>query len=208
LRPAGVAALIGLLAWLSAASSLLAHEMTVRGTVAAIEPDRIQIKTGQEKVGEQPAWFPIDRSTTIRGTANPVPATREGLAAALEHFADHCAICHDNNGSGDTEIGRSVFPPAPDLRAAPTQKLTDGELFYAIEQGIPWTAMPAWSNGTPEGERQSWELVRFIRHLPSLTEDEISRMEQFNPRSEIAKSRNSFGVEARPRKAGNRLSGR
>ena len=45
---------------------LLAHEMIVRGTVAAIEPARIQIKTGQEKAGQQPEWFPIDRDTTIR----------------------------------------------------------------------------------------------------------------------------------------------
>jgi hypothetical protein len=40
-------------------------------------------------------------------------------------------------------IGRRVYPPVPDMREAPTQGLTDGELFYAIEQGIPWTAMPA-----------------------------------------------------------------
>jgi mono/diheme cytochrome c family protein len=127
--------------------------------------------------------------TDIRDTANPVPATPEVLNAALEHFADHCATCHGNDGSGDTSIGRSVFPPAPDMRAGLTQQLTDGELFYAIEQGIPWTAMPAWGNGTPEGQRQTWELVRFIRHLPALTEDELSRMEQFNPRSAAAQAR-------------------
>lgn len=55
------------------------------------------------------------------------------------------------------------------MRAARSQQLTDGELFYAIEQGIPFTAMPAWTIASAEGERQSWELVRFIRHLPTLT---------------------------------------
>ena len=69
------------------------------------------------------------------------------------------------------------------MRAARTQRLTDGELFYAIEQGIPWTAMPGWSNGTREGEQDSWKLVRFIRHLPSLTPAELTGMEKFNPRS-------------------------
>jgi hypothetical protein len=49
--------------------------------------------------------------------------------------------------------------------------------------------MPAWGNGTPEGQRQTWELVHFIRHLPALTEDELSRMEQFNPRSAAAQAR-------------------
>jgi mono/diheme cytochrome c family protein len=107
----------------------------------------------------------------------------------MAHFADHCATCHANDGSGDTTLGRNMYPPAPDLRAAGTQRLTDGELFYAIESGIPWTGMPAWGNGTDEGRHESWKLVRFIRHLPRLTADEIRRMEQLNPRSPSSDTR-------------------
>lgn len=119
----------------------------------------------------------------IRAAVNPIPATPEQLKAAREHWADHCAICHANNGSGETTIGRAMYPSAPDMRSDDTQSLTDGELFYAIEEGIPWTGMPAWGNGTPQGERGSWQLVRFIRHLPGITGDELREMEQFNPRS-------------------------
>lgn len=127
--------------------------------------------------------FLVPRQT--RDAANPVLATPSVLKEAREHWADHCAVCHDNNGSGDTTIGRRVYPRAPDLRAARTQQLTDGELFYAIEQGIPWTAMPGWTNGTAEGERASWALVRFIRHLPALTADELNEMERLNPRPPV-----------------------
>jgi len=119
----------------------------------------------------------------IRTATNPVADTAEVLKDGLEHFADHCAVCHANNGSGDTMIGRRIYPPSPDLRGPRTQGLTDGELFYAIENGIPWTAMPAWRTGTPEGAKSSWELVRFIRHLPALTAEELSQMETFNPKS-------------------------
>ena len=38
-----------------------------------------------------------------------------------------------------------------------------------IERGVPLTGMPAWSTGTADGARSSWELVAFIRHLPKLT---------------------------------------
>ncbi len=127
--------------------------------------------------------------SAVRRAVNLSPDTREVLDSALEHYADHCAVCHANDGSGDVPIGRNVFPPAPDLRVDRTQRLTDGELYYAIEQGIPWTAMPAWGNGTPEGQRQSWELVRFIRHLPRLTDEEEERMEHFNPRSPASEAR-------------------
>ena len=94
--------------------------------------------------------------SAVRDVANPVPATPEALVEALAHFADHCATCNANDGSGNTERGRSFCPPAPDTRAARTQQLSDGELFSIIEHGIRLTGMPAWGTGTPEGERGSW----------------------------------------------------
>lgn len=118
-----------------------------------------------------------------RSAVNPAPSDADTLTAAGNHWADHCATCHGNNGDGDMAIGRNVFPPAPDMREQRTQGLTDGELFYAIEHGIPFTAMPAWGTDTPESELQSWALVRFIRHLPTLTPEELREMERFNPKS-------------------------
>ena len=115
--------------------------------------------------------------------ANPVPLTPDGLTDGLAHYADHCASCHGNDGSGDTELGRGLFPKAPDMRLAATQNLTDGELFFIIEHGIRFTGMPAWSTGTAAGETATWQLVYAIRHLPRLTAAEMSRMKELTPRS-------------------------
>jgi hypothetical protein len=74
-----------------------------------------------------------------------------------------------------------MYPRAPDMRGEATQGLTDGELFYIIENGIRLTGMPAWGGaGKPE---ESWKLVLFIRHLPTITPEEVSEMEKLNPRS-------------------------
>ena len=52
-----------------AVAPLDAHEMTVMGTVAQVESARIQVKTGKEKKGEAPSWYPIDEKTVVkRGT--------------------------------------------------------------------------------------------------------------------------------------------
>jgi hypothetical protein len=48
-----------------ASGSVLAHQMTVKGTVAATEPKRIQVKTGEEKKGESPEWVVVDAKTKI-----------------------------------------------------------------------------------------------------------------------------------------------
>ena len=120
---------------------------------------------------------------TYKGLKNPVTATPGNFVAARQHFADHCASCHANDGSGTTEIGRSFYPKTPDMRLPRTQQLSDGELFYFIENGVRLTGMPAWSTGTPEGEKASWELVHFIRRLSSLTPEDLAVMERFNPTS-------------------------
>ena len=115
--------------------------------------------------------------------ANPVPNSEEAIAEARAHFSDHCASCHANDGSGDTEIGRGLYPRSPDMRLSATQNLEDHELFYIIENGIRLTGMPAWGTGTKAGEEESWRLVRFIRHLPHITPEEIEQMEALNPKS-------------------------
>lgn len=117
-----------------------------------------------------------------RDLRNPVARSDETLADGRAHFADHCASCHANDGSGNVQMGRNLFPKSPDMRQAATQDLTDGELFWIIENGIRFTGMPGWSTGTPAGETASWHLVHFIRHLPDLTAAEIEVMEGMNPR--------------------------
>lgn len=121
-----------------------------------------------------------------RARGNPGPQDADTLRGGLEHWADHCASCHANDGSGDTEIGQGLYPRAPDMRQAATQELTDGELFYIIENGVKMTGMPAWGTGTADGETATWHLVQFIRHLPRLGADELAEMEALNPRSPAA----------------------
>ena len=142
----------------------------------------------------QPGSLETFAARTVRNMAlvwhapdvrNPVPNTEEVIAAGREHYADHCASCHANDGSGDTEMGRGLYPRAPDMRLAATQDLSDHQLFYIIENGIRLTGMPGWSTGTPEGEEASWHLVHFIRHLTDISEPEIEEMEALNPRSPV-----------------------
>ena len=120
---------------------------------------------------------------SARERKNAVELTAQSLRSGMAHFADHCAGCHANEGSGDTEMGRGLYPRSPDMRKDATQALSDGELFYIIENGVRLTGMPAWGTGTPEGEQASWHLVQFVRHLPKLTDREIAEMSAMNPKS-------------------------
>lgn len=112
---------------------------------------------------------------------NPVAPTPEAVHEGMAHFADHCAICHSNNGSGQSMIGKTMYPRPPNLAGQETQSMSDGELYYPIQYGIRLSGMPAF--GEPvDNDDESWKLVAFLRHLPKLTPDEEQEMEHLNPK--------------------------
>lgn len=150
--------------------------ITSRGISARAEPGAFETV-----VARTMRKFAVPRGE--RNRKNPVPYSDEVFAAGKEHWADHCAACHGNDGAGETAIGLGLYPKPPDMRLAQTQALSDGEIFYLIENGIRLTGMPAWGNGTPEGAVGSWHLVHFIRALPRLTPKDLEEMEAVNPRS-------------------------
>jgi mono/diheme cytochrome c family protein len=123
--------------------------------------------------------------SNYRQVHNPFPASPDNLRAGMEHFADHCATCHANDGSGDTLLGKGLYPKPPDMRAAETQSQSDGELYYTIENGVRLTGMPAFGEERAVGgDAETWHLVLFIRRLPQITPEELDEMKRLNPKTE------------------------
>jgi len=150
--------------------------ITSRGISARAEPGAFETT-----VARTMRSFAVPRGE--RDRSNPVAYSDEVFGEGKAHWADHCAACHANDGSGETAIGLGMYPKPPDMRLPGTQSLSDGELFYIIENGIRLTGMPAWGDGTPETATGSWHLVHFIRALPSLTAKDLDEMGVLNPRS-------------------------
>jgi mono/diheme cytochrome c family protein len=167
---------VGVLALAGAVSLLVGGWLFTSGISAQPEPPAFETSAARRLR----SWMIPSAAWNRR---NPAPRTEEALDAGLRHFADHCAVCHANDGSGKVQMGENLYPRAPDLRAAGTQHLSDGALFYIIEEGVRLTGMPGWKTGTPDGERESWHLVHFIRHLPNLTDEQRRRMDTMNPRT-------------------------
>jgi mono/diheme cytochrome c family protein len=166
---AAAVALLGIVA--AVAASFLHDGLSARAKPSAME----------SMVARKTRHMAIPSSARL--AQNPVLDSAEGQRDARLHFADHCAICHGNDGSGQTMIGNGLYPRPPDLRLRETQNLTDGELFWIIENGVRFTGMPAFGNGNEHGgSEDSWKLVHFIRHLPRLSAEERIEMERYNPK--------------------------
>ena len=131
-----------------------------------------------------------------RDRTNPLKPTADNMREGMEHFADHCAVCHANSGNGDTPIGMGLYPKPPVLRDARTQSISDGELFSIIDNGIRFTGMPAFGGPGGHDAEDSWRLVLFIRHLPAITDQELKTMETMNPKAPDDKDEAKPGTPA------------
>src|ERR1700693_48781 len=161
-----IVALAGLI--VAVAVSLLHNGLSARARPSAME-----------EMLARNAWH-LSIPSDARAMRNPLVASAENLKDARLHFADHCVICHANDGSGDALFGRGLYPKPPDLRQPEPQKRSDGELFWIIENGVRFTGMPSFaSHGMSD---DSWKLVLFIRHLPQLTAEERIEMSRYNPK--------------------------
>jgi predicted CXXCH cytochrome family protein len=101
-----------------------------------------------------------------RDQKNPWPPTADVLQEARDNFTNHCAGCHGKDGDGRSGIGPNLYPKAPDLRQPETQRLTDGQIHWIIQNGVRLTGMPAFGN--PHGsqdDNNAWKLVLFVRSI-------------------------------------------
>jgi len=152
------------------------YQLFTTGFSAKTEPHALEVLMARQI---RRLAIPIKK----RNAQNRIPLSPDVMKESLAHFADHCATCHANDGSGQTPIGKNVYPKAPDLRLADTQSMSDGEIFWVIHHGIRFTAMPAWGEGDPAQDKASWKLVHFIRHLPQLTPQELEQMKALNTKT-------------------------
>jgi len=97
-----------------------------------------------------------------RKVKNPVPDNPESRSRGQKIYGDKCAVCHGGRGDGQTEMGKSLNPPPPDLTDRHMMKeMTDGEIFWKVTTGKG--PMPSYKKELTEKER--WDLVNYIKSL-------------------------------------------
>jgi mono/diheme cytochrome c family protein len=97
----------------------------------------------------------------LAGVANAQDASSQNPI-----FQRKCALCHGQDGSGQTDIGKSLH--ARDLRSAEVQIMTDEELIKIITGGKD--KMPAYKDILKEG--QIVELAKYVHSLGSKKQGE------------------------------------
>ncbi|MBS1842578.1 MAG: cytochrome c [Acidobacteria bacterium] len=104
-----------------------------------------------------------------RASHGPLPAEPTDRASSIQEgntlFGTECSECHGNSGRKPTDSGRWMYPRAADLTAPEVQRYSDRELFWVVKNGIRLSGMPAF--GRVESDEHIWNLVHYVRTLPS-----------------------------------------
>ncbi len=167
-------ALVALILFLAVCAGLLKW----RGFRASSQPSTLE-----GAVARSVRDFAIPSSE--RHKSNPVAGDPVALEQGRDAFLSRCAFCHGVDGRGTTPIGANEYPRVPDLHSDQTQRLSDGEIHYIIENGVQLTGMPAMHS---EPSSESWKLVSYIRNLRSVTAPESAIQERVSGTAHYAGS--------------------
>lgn len=92
--------------------------------------------------------------------AQPAPTIDE-LAAARKNYAEKCAACHKQDGSGGKVDIEGTIINAENLTSEKMIKMPDAKYIDYIENGIPDEGMPAFRGKLSDQEIK--DVVKFIR---------------------------------------------
>ena len=96
-------------------------------------------------------------------TTNPAKPTAESQAKAKGIYQMDCAMCHGDNGNGQTDVAKSLGVTLTDFTDAKVMAAkTDGEMFSIIRNGKD--KMPPEASGRAN-DTVVWNLVIYIRKM-------------------------------------------
>lgn len=92
------------------------------------------------------------------------------IVGAVSHFTEHCAVCHGGPASRRGELADGMYPQPPDLTKV-ASRLTPGELFWILKNGIKMSGMPSMAN---DGDAMLWSTVGLLTKLPGMSAEEFN----------------------------------
>ena len=114
-------------------------------------------------VSQAPQSSAPSATATAPAVKNPVKPTAESQAKAKELYTIDCALCHNDNGNGKTDVASSMGLKLADMTDANSMSaLSDQDIFNIIRNGKD--KMPAEDAGRAK-DNEVWNIVIYLRNM-------------------------------------------
>lgn len=120
---------------------------------------------GEETVAKMALAASMKSSRDLK---SPLPANDDTLKAGADVYNGNCAMCHGAFQQPKPDVAKAMFPPPPQLLGQ--DRMTDdpeGELYWAVTNGIRLTGMPAFDKILDQNRR--WQVTLLIKHADNLS---------------------------------------
>lgn len=112
----------------------------------------------------------LEEAKTLRapfGDAKHAPPDIVAEGKRLYYDKGSCFYCHGTEGKGDGPAGAKLAhqPPADFSNCKLHEARTDGELYWALDNGVPGTAMVDMVHSGKLTEIEAWKIVAYLRTL-------------------------------------------
>lgn len=127
--------------------------------VFADKPDKARCPQARKTPAAPPNYLKLE---------NPLEVNAKRLKKGEVLYMDkakpmQCLHCHGARGDGTGELGLQANPPARNFTCLETMKnISDGQMFWAIKNGVKDTAMPAYSE---LADWEIWVLIHYVRQF-------------------------------------------
>jgi mono/diheme cytochrome c family protein len=92
----------------------------------------------------------------------PYASSEAGIIEGAGLYAAHCSICHGNAEGKPSVIASGFAIKAPQFAKRGVSDDPAGKIYWQIEHGIHWTAMPAFGGRLTEA--QIWNVAFFLKN--------------------------------------------
>lgn len=124
--------------------------------------------------------YAMKRSVAMRaGEIRPPQLDdRQRVRDGMVLYRVHCLQCHGAPGVAPDDIGLGLTPAPANLVEA-GREWPAADLYWVVRHGIKMTAMPAWEYRLDD--RQMWDLVAFIKAMPTWSPAEYRELSDATP---------------------------
>ncbi len=94
---------------------------------------------------------------------SPLAPTDANVANGRSLFIQKCAACHGQDGKAQTEFASVVAVRPEDLASQKARSLTEGEIYWLIDNGAKSTGMPAFKGRI--SDESVWQIALYVTQL-------------------------------------------
>lgn len=130
------------------------------------------------------ALIHVREASIMRHAVEPAPMPLDDPALVQEGARAYqglgCQSCHGGLGARPARFSQGLNPQ-PNLKAV-IGGITPPELFWVLKNGIKMTGMPSFGSGSdPTPDAELWKVVAFLKHVPSLSSDDLAKWITVHP---------------------------